>query len=1521
MGYFRSLDDYKNQVKADEDRKRKEQEIQMAQPKFSQYPRFGTTPENYKNYAQQAAQDKIRTDQYNLNTAIGNKIRSTPDTYINPDEQQRQRKQAELDKQDYWSRLYDQTRESMQKNLQESLFTSLLRKINPEQFPEYEDPRLNYKTGTLGTIGSEIIGMAGDPVTWATAGIGGAITKAPKVAGALGKLKPMQKLAAEGAIFGGLMGGAHEAKDYVDYPEQLNWTNAAKSLGNIGLEAGMGAGGNLALGALAKGIGKGAGALSKKIGKLATTESKTIYPGYVNEQAMLPQPTNPLMIAQNAQVPSPFSDIQYLKGPNAFERLPAPEQPFGLPQYSSVIYPSKLTEPPINLLPNYNRPITPLVVPGEKFYTGDFTGNFNPTKTPINMMFPNELYANKRPLQTPLDLRVDTTPPDVLQKFKKDIFKPIEPMQQPPLVQPVIPELQIKPNVKSRGKKKETPINNMDTSPIPSNTPIIPLEQPKPNTIPNIPVIPKEPVTGLNNISRMAKQFETQYNNEPGFEIPNNITREVKTNPIPNAMPSKLQDTGNLPKETIKKEVPSNKELPSTPLTQPTPSEPMTNKDPISQYRTNTIERAKLFDDDIREQMKEIDYAYTKESKDQWASQALNRLNNSTLDDEIKRLTESANLKDAADVMETGMIAEALVNKGKINKDYTELNNFTRAMSEKLREHARILKAQHFAWDRATPEAAVLKAQNIINGIEDKFANAHKQQYKQMQKKTNNLTLSLKKVDNDALDMIAKEFDDMLKGGQFGDFKVEMGKESLNPNNISDKKIDTLIRNAFKDKGLKIGDVVRQFKQENVYKNIVDYVKQHPDLKGTDSKVITDHIQSRLNELTRVKKQQIVKSMFKEKVVQNKLRKTEWDRTIERIMVGAYDKGVVNDLVKIEKGLPLLNNEDIHMIIKHMELANKIEDKTSREFRKQMDLAQKPLQNKMAVTPDEVIRALIKDTLLGFKSLVKNPTYNTVGGAAENLKDNPGTLIDYLTSKVTGKRTTGLPEYVVARKGNLTGAKRGWENYWKDIKENVNTSQSKGISEISQSSPFKFYGNYPKGLKTIGKAMYKWDTFLNKALKLGDDPFFEAAFEGRVQELMKLNKVDKPTPEMLEDAFNIAKERIFINDSNLSKWMSEKRRVVNKYSLGTIGNLQDPFVQAPYNATDKALEYAGLGIPKAIWELIKAKRDGVFNQKKFVDSLARSVTGLGIGGAGLYAGDKLTGRYDTNKERYLFNKSVKGEKEHQLKTPLGNIDYKEFMPYAAPLAAAAEYGKSKSLFDAGKSAINLLASQSSLQNASKIGGSAEYPGDIATGLYKTALGYPSMFVPNTLKKVASLTDRTERSVKDKNPIKEMQNNIIAGIPFARNSLKPKLDSYGKEMKTFGNRPDTALGNTQAFMEAFISPFTSRESKQDSISTMLDSITSDKQLSDKDISGIYPDIVPNSITQTKNKKTQNITLSSQQQTAYQKYVGEQTEAKYRALAESSEFKNKSNAKKVETLKKLKSKINEDAKKKILREMGK
>lgn len=1502
MGYFRSLDDYKNQVKADEDRKKKEQEIQMTQPKFSQYPRFGVSPENYKNYAQQAAQDKIRTDQYNLNTAIGNKIRSTPDTYVNPEEQQRIKKQAELDKQDYWSRLYDQTRESMQKNLQESLFTSLLRKINPEQFPEYEDPKLNYKTGMLGTLGSEIVGMAGDPVTWATAGIGGAITKAPKVAGALGKLKPMQKLAAEGAIFGGLMGGAHETKDYVDYPEQLNWTNAAKSLGNIGLEAGMGAGGNLALGGLMKGIGKGINKV-KSLGDIDLNIKSSEVPNKFQPIGDLRTNATPddISLFKKQVIPKQYSGTFTVNNNRVAQQaqqelddaIEIVQNHFGTNQLTPEEVARIKPELGIDfeaLIARVENPQVDIRGIGERAKYAQHIGlndvMARPDQSLYQLKYPRDIIPEPKPLQTPviqpsspqinpMNPMATTTQQEVINQFKKPILK-----------------------------KKEI-INQVNNIPMTPESNISPLEQQKPNIIPNVPVTPKEPVTGLNNVSKIAKQFETQYNNEPNFEIPNNIPKEVKTNPIPNA----------IPKENIK----------STPLTNANEPIPNVNKEPISQYRTNTIERAKLFDDDIREQMKEIDYAYTKESKDQWASQALNRLNNSTLDDEINRLTQSGNLKDAADVMETGMIAEALVNKGKINGDYTELNNFTRAMSEKLREHARILKAQDFAWDKATPEAAVLKTQKIINGIEDKFAKTHPFQYKKMQKKTNELTLSLKKVDNEALDMIAKEFDDMLKGGQFGDFKVEMGKESLNPNNISDKKIDTLIRNAFKDNGLKIGDVVRQFKQENVYKNIVDYVKQHPDLKGMDSKLITDHIQSRLNELTRVKKEQIVKSMFKDKVVQNRVKKTEWDKTVERIMVGAYDKGVVNDLVKIEKGLPLLNNEDIHIIIKHMELANKIEDKTSREFRKQMDLAQKPLQDKMAITTDEVVRALIKDTLLGFKSLVKNPTYNTFTAGAENLKDNPGTLIDYLTSKVTGKRTTGLPEYVIARKGNYTGGKRGLENYIKDIKENVNTSRSKGISEITQSSPFRNYESYPKGLKTIGKGLYKWDTFLNKGMKLGDDPFFESAFEGRIQELMKLNKVKEPTPEMLEDAFNTAKDRININDSNLAKFMAGKRRLVNQASGGVLGNLQDPFVQAPYNATDKALEYAGVGIFKAANELINAARKNkTFNQKKFVDSLARSITGIGgVGavGTGLYAGNKLTGRYDTNKERYLFNKSVKGEKEHQLKTPLGNIDYKEFMPFAAPLAATAEYGKSKSLFNAGKSALNLLASQSSLQNASKIGGSAEYPGDIATGLYKTALGYPSMFVPNTVKKVAQLTDRTERNVKDKNPLKEMANNIVAGIPFARKSLKPKLDSYGKEMKTFGNRDTDALGTMGAFTEAFLSPFTTRASKEDSISKMLDSITSDKQLSDKDVSGIYPDIVPSSITQTKNKKTQNITLTEEQQTAYQKYVGQQTEAKYRALAESSDFRNKSNAKKVETLKKLKDKINEDAKKKILREMGK
>jgi hypothetical protein len=224
--------------------------------------------------------------------------------------------------------------------------------------------------------------------------------------------------------------------------------------------------------------------------------------------------------------------------------------------------------------------------------------------------------------------------------------------------------------------------------------------------------------------------------------------------------------------------------------------------------------------------------------------------------------------------------------------------------------------------------------------------------------------------------------------------------------------------------------------------------------------------------------------------------------------------------------------------------------------------------------------------------------------------------------------------------------------------------------------------------------MHAWDTILTKGLKFGDDPFYEAAYEGRLNELKKLDKINKTTTlkdAIDEDAAKTALDKIFLNDSNLSELAIDMRRVLNQKTANVAGNTLIPFAKTPYNYIDKAAEYGGVGAFKALNELRKAIKKPL-DQKKFVDSLARTTMGAGAFAGGLYGGKKLlTGDYEKNKEKRLYDTSVKGETDHQLKLPGGvNLDYKDFPGVLVPLAEAAEYNKSKDLCCLSTASLDIL---------------------------------------------------------------------------------------------------------------------------------------------------------------------------------------------------------------------------------------
>ena len=134
------------------------------------------------------------------------------------------------------------------------------------------------------------------------------------------------------------------------------------------------------------------------------------------------------------------------------------------------------------------------------------------------------------------------------------------------------------------------------------------------------------------------------------------------------------------------------------------------------------------------------------------------------------------------------------------------------------------------------------------------------------------------------------------------------------------------------------------------------------------------------------------------------------------------------------------------------------------------------------------------------------------------------------------------------------------------------------------------------------------------------------------------------TAKMSEHRFqNYALERVFQNNSVLSKRAAKIRK-----SLGLLGDITMPFVQTPTNIFDKLLDYSPYGFVRAI-KLAGTVSDSVWNQKRFVDTLARAFTGTGVVVFGYFGFLKgFTGSKRDENERVIGAEQRAGIKKYSV---------------------------------------------------------------------------------------------------------------------------------------------------------------------------------------------------------------------------------------------------------------------------------
>jgi|GEM_PF-2581543 len=734
----------------------------------------------------------------------------------------------------------------------------------------------------------------------------------------------------------------------------------------------------------------------------------------------------------------------------------------------------------------------------------------------------------------------------------------------------------------------------------------------------------------------------------------------------------------------------------------------------------------------------------------------------------------------------------------------------------------------------------------------------------------------------------------------------------------SNTTVGNSVKTSIKDLGSTLDNIAKSTKgnKEQFLTELTNHISKVTGATGQDASLLAGKIKENYDSLVTEKSQSILKQMFKD--VPPKQQKSILGKVNELINLGAYDDSSLRDLIKQKKGLPILDGGDIKFITEHMDKASQFPE-GSYENRMEMAKVGQLIAEKQPSTNMEKFQAVQRiGMLLNPKStVVRNPLGNVLLNGMESIKNIPGAGIDKMVSSVRDSERTTLLNPMVKGKAAAEGFTTGISEWRKDIINGVDTSPVGGGVELPNKTKI-FNENVSNPVqRTINKAANKIHFVVGKALKLGDTPFYNAAYSERIAELKAIKKTDIVTDEMKNDAATYGLERTLQNDSALSSLFTglKQANFLNNHPgaktiYQTFANLILPFAKTPANVLDKFIMYSPGGILKSTGHALATKGKGTFNQKKFVDDMARGLTGTGLATLGYLMAQKglITGaKNSNNKVEGLENALGKQNYAFKIGDTYQTVDWA--LPAAAPLMMGADiYNSIKGSSDVGTalkdgtgSAVNLMFNSTLLQGPSKLAGGYNPAVSIGNAL----LGTTTQATPTIGKQFSQLVDPYVRETYDPNPLKQTLNKTIARIPFASKSLPIKQDTLGNDIKAFQGKNN--IFNVM-FNPGFSTTYKPTDTQKEIIRLYNDSGETSQ------IPGAAPKVIP------KTKLNPQINLNGKDLSNYQKLIGENTLKAYNTIINSGSYQNKDDADKAKLLAAALEKAKKQATLEIVKEKG-
>jgi hypothetical protein len=498
--------------------------------------------------------------------------------------------------------------------------------------------------------------------------------------------------------------------------------------------------------------------------------------------------------------------------------------------------------------------------------------------------------------------------------------------------------------------------------------------------------------------------------------------------------------------------------------------------------------------------------------------------------------------------------------------------------------------------------------------------------------------------------------------------------------------------------------------------------------------------------------------------------------------------------------------------------------------------------------------------LVNFQTIVNNLLGNTVFNAVELTKDFMiGNKIDEIVSKKLGtKRTTMTDRNVLkaSAMGFLEGIKTAGSDFMSTrkgvkkiqaelIKEGFDEGLSGVIAGFVGSEGFidRILGRYQaidstkvtegsdigrkrsfnvdkknieslkdnienrKNLKEIGKSSFKLASQFSLSMleevsrfstTVIDVPYFVAAKEGRILELMNINKIDNinNVPDsIINEANEFALARVFQNNSKMRQDFNKVKDFLNEIGNNNVaGNLVLPFTGTPANILDKALDYSPYGLIQVIRQYGARNNGKGFDQKLFVDRLSRLITGTGLSALGFVLA--YFGLITAGDDKYEDIRANQQLESNAFSIKLGDqiISYKNLGPLAPVIATGVELYNIFSqaidkkrqkdsipkLWDAIDRTVGLYIDISLLPNMNQ---NIDVSSGVVGSGEKWIKNFWGQLTPSAIKQIARLSDENTREIYDESWYGKEINRFKSNIPGLRETLPVKKDVLGRDMKS------------------------------------------------------------------------------------------------------------------------------------------